>query len=362
MFSMSSCRGFAYRLLALSIAMSPAVMAQAPPSAAPAPVFALPATFAGVLPCADCAGIAHTLTLRADGLYRMRRTYLGRPGEPVAEVGRWSADQGGARLALGRGPAPQWLAVIDGQTLRQLDRQGRPFTSGANIELRRTAQVDAITEPLRWRGEFSYLADAASFTDCASGLRWPVAAAGDYLALERQYARDRSAPGEPLVVHFDGRLAVLPAMEGPPREHIVVDRAGATEPGASCASAPGVREVAAASLKDTYWKLVELNGRPVPPPAPQQREVRITLASGGTRAFGFSGCNQLAGVYEQAGDALRFTNIAGTLRACVAPLMELEAEVHQMLRATTRYRIDGQRLTLLAGEQVLARLDAVYLR
>lgn len=32
------------------------------------PDLALPATFAGVMPCADCAGIAQTLTLRADGL------------------------------------------------------------------------------------------------------------------------------------------------------------------------------------------------------------------------------------------------------------------------------------------------------
>jgi uncharacterized lipoprotein NlpE involved in copper resistance len=200
---------------------------------------ALPATFAGVLPCADCVGVAHTLTLRADGLYRIRRTYLGKPGDPVAEVGRWSTDPGGKSLTLGRDPTMQRFAVVDGATLRQLDRQGRPFTSRANIELRRTALVDAITEPLRWRGEFRYLADAATFTDCASGLRWPVAMAGDYLALERAYLQQRSAPGAPLVVAFDGRLKVRAAMEGPPREHIVVDRHGGAEPAASCNNGPG---------------------------------------------------------------------------------------------------------------------------
>jgi uncharacterized lipoprotein NlpE involved in copper resistance len=203
------------------------------------PPVALPATFVGVLPCADCPGIAHTLTLRADGLYRMRRTYLGRPGEPVAEVGRWSVDHGGTQLALGRGAAPQRFAVVDGQTLRQLDRQGVPFTSAANIELRRTALVDAIVEPLRWRGEFRYMAVAATFTDCASGLRWPVAMAGDYLALERAYRTQRSAPGAPLIVAFEGRLEVRAAIEGPPSEHVVIDRHGAAEPAASCNSGPG---------------------------------------------------------------------------------------------------------------------------
>lgn len=212
---------------------STASFAQTPPAVSD-PGFALPATFAGVLPCADCPGIAHTLTLRADGLYRIRRTYLGRPGAPVAEVGRWTLDPGGRQLTLGQGESTQRFSLPNAETLRQLDRRGRPFTSAANIELRRTAQVDPIVEPLRWRGEFRYLADAATFTDCASGLRWPVAMAGDYLALERAYQQQRSAPGAPLIVAFDGRLEVRAAMEGPPREHIVVDRHGAAEPGASC--------------------------------------------------------------------------------------------------------------------------------
>ena len=51
----------------------------------------LPATFAGVLPCADCAGVAHTLTLQSDGSYRLRRTYLGKAEAPVARSGRWTA-------------------------------------------------------------------------------------------------------------------------------------------------------------------------------------------------------------------------------------------------------------------------------
>jgi hypothetical protein len=33
-----------------------------------------------------------------------------------------------------------------------------------------------------------------------------------------------------------------------------------------------------------------------------------------------------------------------------------------MLDATTAYRIEGKQLTLLGGDQVLARFEAVYLR
>ena len=60
-----------------------------------------------------------------------------------------------------------------------LDRSGQPFTSSANLDLRRTAQIDPVNDPLRLRGEFRYMADAATFTDCASGQRWPVAMVGD---------------------------------------------------------------------------------------------------------------------------------------------------------------------------------------
>jgi hypothetical protein len=42
--------------------------------------------------------------------------------------------------------------------------------------------------------------------------------------------------------------------------------------------------------------------------------------------------------------------------------MELEGRVLKVLEDTTGYRIDGERLTLLAGDQTLARLEAVYLR
>ena len=329
---------------------------------APAVGFALPATFAGVMPCADCAGIEQTLTLRTDGLYRLRRTYLGKPDGPFNELGRWSADASGRRLTLRSGSEMLLFEVKDNATLRLLDRLGQPITSNANLDLRRTAQVDPVSEPLRWRGEFVYLADAATFTDCASSLRWPVAMTADYLAMEHNYLQSRSAPAAPLVVSFEGRLEVRPSMEGPPREQMVVDRFGGSQPGASCGSAVSGKGDVMAELKDTYWKLIELDGATIVMEPAQQREVRITLAGEGSRLIGFSGCNQLVGAYVQESNALRFTQMASTKMACAAPFMELESQVLKKLGDTTAYRIEGEQLTLLGGDQVLARFEAVYLR
>ena len=324
--------------------------------------FSLPATFTGVMPCADCTGIKQTLTLRADGLYRLNRTYLGKSDGSFAEQGRWTADVSSKRLTLRSGSNTQLFEIKDDNILHLLDRQGQPIESTANLDLRRAAQVEAISEPLHWRGEFTYLADSAMFTDCASGLRWPVAMTADYQALERNYLKSRSAPAAPLLVAFEGRLEMRPAMEGSPSEQIVIDHFGSSQPGVTCApAAPGKDEVTA-ELKDTYWKLIELDGKKVITAPTQKREVHITLTNEGSRLFAFGGCNQLAGSYEQKGSDLRFTQMAGTLMACVSPFMELESQVLKMLNTTSGYRIEGQHLILLGGEQELASFEAVYLR
>jgi uncharacterized lipoprotein NlpE involved in copper resistance len=261
--------------------------AQVPASA---PGLALPASFVGILPCADCAGIAQTLSLREDGLYRMRRTYLGKPGNPFSEIGRWQVDASG-RLLLRSGSDQTLFEIVGADTLRQLDRAGQPIRSALNYSLRRTAAFDAVDESLRWRGEMVYMADAANFTDCASGLRWPIAMTADYLALERAYSRARTAPSEPVLVSFDGRLAVMPGMEGPPREHMVVQAFAAAEPGRRCHPPEGPQ----ATLTNTYWKLTVLAGARITSQSEQTREVRITLDGGATRMHGFSGCNALQG-------------------------------------------------------------------
>lgn len=131
---------------------------------------------------------------------------------------------------------------------------------------------------------------------------------------------------------------------------------------AAVPSAAGRGEApATATLHNTYWKLVELGGQAVTMLPGQQREVRITLSDEGARLTGFSGCNQLMGGYVQDGQALQFTQLAGTRMACPPPLDALERKVHQLLGATTGQRIEGQQLSLLQGEQVLARFEAVYL-
>ncbi|MDM0018122.1 hypothetical protein [Variovorax saccharolyticus] len=91
-------------------------------------------------------------------------------------------------------------------------------------------------QPASWRGDFVYFADAALFTDCASGKRWPVAMTADAVALQRSYLEWRKEPAAALLVNFDGRLEVREAMEGPAREQMVVEKFRSVEPGNTCAT------------------------------------------------------------------------------------------------------------------------------
>lgn len=116
-----------------------------------------------------------------------------------------------------------------------------------------------------------------------------------------------------------------------------------------------------ASLTNTYWKLVELDGARVSMTPEQEREVRITLDDNG-KVTGFTGCNRVMGGYTVAADVLRFTQLAGTRMMCPPPAMQLESAVLANLNSVTGFRIEGEQLILFKGRAPVARYESVYLK
>jgi uncharacterized lipoprotein YbaY/heat shock protein HslJ len=103
-------------------------------AAAPAsPLGSLPATFEGVIPCADCPGIRQRIVLQADGRFQSRMTYLER-NRSFDEAGTWAV--AGSTLVLTSRSTQRW-AIRDGSTLAMLDQQGQPIVSAANYTLTR---------------------------------------------------------------------------------------------------------------------------------------------------------------------------------------------------------------------------------
>jgi len=120
--------------------------------------------------------------------------------------------------------------------------------------------------------------------------------------------------------------------------------------GEACAPAAGP-----ATLEQTYWKLVELGGKPVLA-VDKSHEAHLQLAAAEKRAAGSSGCNRIMGSYELKGGSLRFSPMAATRMMCPGELMQQEAAFTSALQATTNWQISSDKLELRneAGE-VLAR-------
>jgi len=316
--------------------------------------FTTPVTFAGDLPCADCAGIRFNLTLRPDGTFLSRAEYVGK-GKPFYDLGRWSMENEDTRLVLRSGQeAPRQFARTDANTLRQLDLEGREITSKLNYDLKRAATVGLITDTFRITGEFVYMADSGLLTECLTGLRWPVAPEKENAILERAYSASGAGAGKSVLITFDGHFATRPKMEGAgDQEVLVVDQF--TQLGLPDQRCPS--RTTATQLEGTDWNLIQLDGAPVVA-GPGAKRANLVLSEDGKKLAGSGGCNQMFGTYELEKDVLRFKPMGMTMMACLDPVMKQEQALVEALKATSSYRIVDEVLELRDGDRVLARLDS----
>lgn len=131
---------------------------------------------------------------------------------------------------------------------------------------------------------------------------------------------------------------------GRPRPVKLVLRGVATD--APKASAP-------ASIAGTTWLLTDLPGAK-PLAGGKKLEAQFTLKDG--QMTGRDGCNAVFGGYELDGQALKFKQMGASMMMC----MDIEGQdfaFRQALLNTTAWRMAGERLELLAGDQVLMRLS-----
>jgi copper homeostasis protein (lipoprotein) len=206
------------------------------------------------------------------------------------------------------------------------------------------------------RGQYRYFADAATFTECNTGQKWPIAPSDEAAKLERAYLEETAKNDQAVqavTVSMETHIEVIEGMEaGTSMPHLIVDRFIGIDPDQQC-------DITHANLVGTYWRLNRVASFDTMPEGLRE-EPRIILANDGNMK-GHSGCNAMFGQYTQHDDTLKFNGIAGTRMAC-AKIMALESAFHLALRNTASYRIDGPYLYLeTESGQALATLEAVYL-
>lgn len=187
----------------------------------------------GVLPCADCEGIETTLFLEKDGSWVMNERYQGVSREPssFASYGTWARTADKLVLTDSKGEKSYYRAK--GDSLDMLDREGNPIESQFNYTL---APVKAAlpATPMAMRGMYFYMADAAVFTDCATGKKVSVA---NNAQLERDFAVARGNDSKPVLLTVDGHFTMEPNPDsGEMVKTLVADKDAKFLAGKDCSS------------------------------------------------------------------------------------------------------------------------------
>jgi heat shock protein HslJ len=110
-------------------------------------------------------------------------------------------------------------------------------------------------------------------------------------------------------------------------------------------------------ITEKYWKLIELNGKPLPNVS-REKEPFIVLKDKGKNFGGNAGCNTLIGKYELADrNKISFSDLVTTMMARPDP--DTELAIRDALESTDHYVIDGDFLRL---EDARNRVNAKFLR
>jgi heat shock protein HslJ len=218
---------------------------------------------------------------------------------------------------------------------------------GPSSEAQRPSERGLLT------GEAFYMADAAGFRECASGVTYPVAMEGNYLEFERACTRHGANPDSPVLMVVKGRFEKRPRVERPGKEiTLVVEKVERVEPGNRCSQ---IRKGPA--LSDTKWRILSLMGKRIRAGKGVRGPMLLLKDDAPHRYMATVGCNRLMGSYWARGEELGFSPPASTRMECPEPLAKLEKALAKVLTETRGWRIEKGVLTLLnMNGGVIARL------
>jgi heat shock protein HslJ len=112
----------------------------------------------------------------------------------------------------------------------------------------------------------------------------------------------------------------------------------------------------AVPLSYTEWRLVELEDAPVDV-AESERQPHLVFDLEESRVAGSGGVNRIMGTFVLAEDELRFGPLATTMMAGSEEAMQRERAFLDVLARVTSYQLDGDALTLHAGDEAVARFS-----
>ncbi len=301
-------------------------------------------SYVGMMPCADCLGIATTLHLDEKGGYRHEQRYLGKSSESFVTTGSYVIDNG--RLRLSPKPAAQSSSpdqfMLEGGSLRQLDMQGQVIAGGlADRYLLSAANLELNSgQRLLWVDEVRVGCTGVMEQTCLRVIRGPGHGAllapedADWSLLYEEIEGYEFRPGE---------VSLLVVQES--------HRSAAETPAdASTIQYRIVRELArfgdSRQRLHDIWALDQIGGK-VYSWQDGQKHPTLEIDVQGMSVQGNDGCNTLGGKLQELGNtAMHFGPILSTRMMCPA-VMETANVFNAGLTNTRQYRLEGMKLHLL---------------
>lgn len=314
-----------------------------------------PVTYFGKIPCADCEGVEIQINLLDSSAFMIKKVTLGKRRKAYITIGKWELEDTTQIITLkSSNQSPKRFVVTSDKTIEMLNVHGKKIESELNYTLTKKDNYEEITDSFEMKGMFRYMADAALFVDCSSQKKYPVAMEKDYLSLEWEYLSKVEKAGEPMLATLSGRLILRSKMEGNEKIlTLIVKKFDRVWPKLNCKSS-----LSTASLKNTYWKLMEIDGKLIKIPS-TVREPHFILRNDGKSLKGFGGCNNFKGTYEVNENKIKFGPIAGTRKFC-KNTMDLENLFMKIFSEANNYIIFGESLEFYRNEKVLAKFESVY--
>ncbi len=330
-----------------------------------------PATYTGVLPCADCEGISYRLTLNTDGHYSEVMIYKGKNQMPATAAGKFYFKNNSVTLEK-ETKGMQYFKMVP-MGLLMLDTNGNEFTgeNSGMYFLKNNADTGSNTgDPskenatgriklnrLKYNSGIDFYAtgnEPSWSIDCDFQKR-TIFKAADGKALELPAVKGERAMDANVVMYryeSDGNVVTLQIMQQECTDRLSGERFRYTA--MVEVQLTGEQQPKTLTGCGTYTPDYRLTGKWNLNTMGKEEKVNAKQYKDGLpylmfnvdemRFSGFAGCNSINGSLFAEMDKIRFMQIASTLKACDDE--GKEAKLLKTLQSCISYKIAGNNLTL----------------
>lgn len=319
-------------------------------------------TFTGVIPCADCEGIAYRLSLKKDQRFETSSVYIGKSNQAFTERGNWTV-KGDSLLVLNPSEESPRQFKIKNNQLIMLDREGNEV-SGSLAKMYVLGEADSLGTDRRWEErrkqgiDFRAVGNEPSWSldiDFDKMMTFKTLNGDSILTPIPQMQQDTTTKARVWNARVEsGSLQVEMYPTG-----CVDDMSGevfgyrvSVNYGDQSYSGCGNFINNTYKLND-FWSLYKLNRSEIIDDETSQggRELptlQFNLAE--NKVYGNTGCNQLNGTIALQDSSLSFSKMVTTKRACLG---DLESRFLDALQKVEGYSIANAQLLLINQKDTL---------